>query len=110
MCQNWYSVIGQVLDVIGFLTIAWEWRFGYRDIGADITSKIEAMLDKKAAAHAGEPYVDNSGYELQYRHVQQWIWEEYSKRGWIFLTGVVLVVLGFLFQLLGNWPHLFRSC
>ena len=25
MCQNWYSIIGQSLDVVGFLIIAFEW-------------------------------------------------------------------------------------
>jgi hypothetical protein len=25
MCQNWYSIFGQCLDVVGFLIIAFEW-------------------------------------------------------------------------------------
>ena len=26
MCQQWYSVVGLALEVVGFLFVAWEWR------------------------------------------------------------------------------------
>ena len=29
MCQQWFSVAGLVLDVVGFLIIAFEWRHTY---------------------------------------------------------------------------------
>ena len=30
MCQQWLSVFGLIADVIGFLMIAWEWRYMFR--------------------------------------------------------------------------------
>jgi hypothetical protein len=110
MCQSWYSVIGQSLDIVGFLTIAWEWYFGYKQLRAEIAEKIEIMLEKREADHEGRPYENTRGFELQWRHVQELYWQEWRWRGRVFFTGVVLVTLGFMFQLLGSWPHLFRSC
>lgn len=103
-------LIGQFLDVVGFLTIAWEWRYAYRDVGAEMADKIDVMLDKRAAEHAGEEYVETRDFEITSRHVQQWMWQEWRHRGHLFSIGVALVILGFVFQVLGSWPHLFRSC
>lgn len=111
MCQNWYSVTGQVLDIMGFLTIAWEWwRYAYRDLGADIAGQIEVMLERRQAEHEERAYEDTRGFELHSRHVQQEYWKEYFRRGRIFAVGATLVIFGFVFQVLGNIPHLFKSC
>lgn len=110
MCQNWYSVIGQVLDVIGFLTIAWEWHYGYEDIGAEIVEKLNERLQEQDLEEAEQYGMEPTANSLQSRYVREEYWKEYYRRGNIFRLGVTLVVLGFIFQVLGSWPHLFRSC
>jgi hypothetical protein len=35
----------------------------------------------------------------------EWLW-----RRRVFLTGAALVITGFIFQALGNWPHLIKAC
>jgi hypothetical protein len=53
MCQNWYSVIGQLLDVIGFLTIAVEWSHEYkRDHESASASFNEPMSSKRRNCRA----------------------------------------------------------
>jgi hypothetical protein len=29
MCQQWFSIVGLLLDIVGFLLIAFEWRRMY---------------------------------------------------------------------------------
>jgi len=43
--------------------------------------------------------------EFQKLFLREWRW-----RRKVFFTGATLVVLGFVFQVLGNWPHAFNSC
>jgi hypothetical protein len=30
MCQQWFSLAGLVLEVVGFLFVAWEWRHVFK--------------------------------------------------------------------------------
>jgi hypothetical protein len=32
MCQQWFSMTGLVLEVVGFLLVAWEWRHVFESI------------------------------------------------------------------------------
>jgi hypothetical protein len=43
--------------------------------------------------------------EFQKLFLQEWLW-----RRSVFFTDAGLVILGFVFQVLGNWPHGIRSC
>lgn len=43
--------------------------------------------------------------EFQKLFLKEWHW-----RSRIFFVGAGMVILGFIFQVLGSWPHLFKSC
>jgi hypothetical protein len=112
MCSNWWSVVGLTMDAIGFLIIAWEWRIGYLGLQDDLAGRIERVLDRRMAAAEGldpeEP--DDPDFPLNWNHVQQEYWKELTRRGRTFMAGMVLVIFGFLFQLIGSWPNLFKAC
>jgi hypothetical protein len=98
MCQNWYSVIGLILDVTGFLLIAREWRWAINLQGAE---KIRAV------GEMGEP---SPWGKKDRKHVLQGWFSEFKLRRLLFRLGTAFIVAGFLGQLLGSWPHLFKSC
>jgi hypothetical protein len=110
MCQNWYSVIGQLLDVIGFLTIAFEWYHQYKRDHEKRIGELHTASETKSAEYRGEKYEDPDNDADNWRIFQKLFLEEWRWRRKVFVTGVGLVILGFVFQVLGNWPHLFRAC
>jgi hypothetical protein len=111
MCQNWFSVIGQILDVVGFLFIAYEWHIMFKRDIEHRTLRVQADYERCEAEAAGKQWADPSAADYtMWRPFQKLINEDKKRRQTLFYPGVALVVLGFLGQLLGNWPHLFRSC
>jgi hypothetical protein len=98
MCQNWYSVIGLILDVSGFLLIAREWRWAINLQGAEKVRAVGEMGERR-------PWDKNEP-----KYILQGWFSEFKIRRRLFRLGTVLIVLGFLGQLLGSWPHLFKSC
>jgi hypothetical protein len=79
MCQQWLSVAGLVLDVIGFLIIAFEWRHPY----------LHSVFLR----------------EVRVRHTQRENLKDNRYRARLFFVGVVLVIFGFLGQTLGSLPY-----
>lgn len=111
MCQSWYSVIGQLLDVMGFLLLAFEWHMMFTREIEERNTRVQAGYDRSAAEAKGWKYKDpTAGDYTMWRPFSKFIQEDKKRRQVIFFAGVTLIVLGFLFQVLGNWPHLFRSC
>jgi hypothetical protein len=53
MCRNWYSATGQVLDVIGFLTIAFEWYHQYKRDHEKRIGELQRAYEQQAAELAG---------------------------------------------------------
>src|SRR5260370_9418167 len=54
MCQNWFSVIGQTFDVIGFLIIAFEWYHQFwRDHERRI-GELQKAYERQTALYQGE--------------------------------------------------------
>jgi hypothetical protein len=110
MCQSWFSIIGELFDVVGFLIIAVEWhhqfeRDHYRRIG-----ELQKAYERQAAELRGEVYEDPDEDKSNWRMFQKLFIEEWKWRRKVFFTGAGLIILGFIFQVLGNWPHLIRSC
>jgi hypothetical protein len=110
MCQNWYSVIGQLLDVVGFLTIAFEWYHQYKRDHDKRIGELQRAYEQQAAELAGDDYEDPDSDKDNWRMYQKLFLEEWRWRSKVFFTGATLVILGFIFQVLGSWPHLFRAC
>jgi hypothetical protein len=55
MCQNWYAVIGQTLDIIGFLTIAFEWYHQYKRDHERRIGELEKAYERNSAELLGQP-------------------------------------------------------
>lgn len=116
MCQQWFSVIGQTLDVIGFLFIASEWRHVFmhtREVGL---RQIHEEAKRALTASLGKDPIDRTGEKFEkWNAIQDEFIEDWTYRGRIFKYGVTLVVLGFVFQAMGSWPggvplFGYRSC
>jgi hypothetical protein len=110
MCQNWYAIIGQLLDVVGFIIIAIEWHHQFKRDHDRRIGELQKAYEQQAAENAGEVYDDADSDKYNWRIYQKLFLTEWEWRRNVFYTGASLVILGFLFQALGNWPHLFRSC
>ena len=106
MCQQWFSIAGLSFDIAGFLLIAFEWRHMFirerrrrlRNFGHD--------QERSRAEDTGHIYEDpRLGEYTLWRDFQKLFSEEWTMRGRLFFWGVVLVLLGFFFQVLGSWPQ-----
>jgi hypothetical protein len=114
MCQQWFSVIGLILDVCGFLLIAKEWWHVFE----------HSILLRQAAVE--EDYIETvEGDEAatrrrranasMWRNTQRENRKDNDYRRKVFVVGMVMIVLGFLGQLVGSLPYSqsfigFRSC
>jgi hypothetical protein len=58
MCQNWFSVIGLLLDVSGFLLLAREWYWAIRLQGGDKVREIGDIGERAAKKRRREPEYD----------------------------------------------------
>jgi hypothetical protein len=104
MCQQWFSVVGLILDVCGFLLIAREWWHVFQ----------HSILLRQSAVH--EDYVltvegEEAARRIReanasmWRNTQRENRKDNESRQKMFATGMVLVVLGFLGQLIGSLPY-----
>src|SRR3954469_2696078 len=111
MCQNWYSVIGLVFDVIGFLMIAVEWHMMFRRDMRHRELRAHEYYEKASAEVLGVKYDDPTDADYtMWREFQRLMVDEDGVRSRLFYPGVFLVLLGFLFQVAGSWPHLLPTC
>jgi hypothetical protein len=104
MCQQWFSVVGLCLDVIGFLTIAIEWHHGFVRDHEKRIDQLGRAYERAAAEARGEQVGDLDEDKLMWREFQKLFLQEWRWRGRVFYSGAILIVLGFLGQLLGSWP------
>jgi hypothetical protein len=87
----------------GLLLIAREWRWAINLQGAEKVRTVGEMGEKARGRRT--PWdKDEPKYMLQ-----GWF-SEFRIRRRLFRVGTILIILGFLGQLLGSWPHLFKSC
>jgi hypothetical protein len=110
MCQNWFAVIGQTLDVVGFLIIAFEWYHQYKRDHERRIGELQKAYERQAAWYKGEPPPEQDEDMLMWREFQKLFLKEWRWRRKVFFTGAGLVIAGFVFQVLGSWPHLIRAC
>jgi predicted Holliday junction resolvase-like endonuclease len=104
MCQQWFSVVGLILDVCGFLLIAREWWHVFQH---SILLRQDAMEEDCLAQREGEEAVKKRrrAKASMWRNTQLENRIDNARRQKLFLSGMVLVVLGFLGQLIGNLPY-----
>ena len=105
MCQQWFSVLGQTFDIAGFLLIAFEWRHMFLREREGRLYELQHDYERTSAEYRGEVYKDPSSADhTMWREFQKLFIKEWRMRKRIFYSGVVFVVLGFLFQVMGSWP------
>lgn len=54
MCQNWFSILGQLLDVVGFLTIAIEWHHQFKRDHDRRIGELQKAYERQSAELLGE--------------------------------------------------------
>jgi hypothetical protein len=104
MCQQWFSVVGQILDVIGFLTIAWEWHHMFSRDRRRRIAELEEARNRSMSAQLAVPHMPIDQDAAMWRVFQKLFLREWRWRGRVFGAGVVLIILGFLGQVLGSFP------
>jgi hypothetical protein len=105
MCQQWFSVAGLIFDVIGFLTIAWEWHHMFQRDRSNRIHELGEARERSIAEREERPYKAIDDDAMMWRVFQKLFLQEWRWRAKVFFTGVVLVIIGFLGQLLGSWPY-----
>jgi len=86
MCQQWFSVAGLVFDIVGFFIIAREWFWSIRLQGAEQVERRGNVVDDDR--------------DRKYRWLG-WL-QQYKLRTRLFVTGAVLIILGFIGQAIGS--------
>jgi hypothetical protein len=105
MCQGWVSVAGLVLDIVGFLLIAYEWHHMFLLYNAEKQYGVQKAYDEAAARAEGKTYEDPNAEDYSMWRVMQHFARKHAKyRAVFFYSGSVLVILGFIGQTLGSWP------
>lgn len=110
MCQDWFSVVGQSLDLIGFYIIAWEW---YHQLERDHDRRmveLKKAYDRQSAEILGEKYIDPDDEKDNWRIYQPLFLKEWRWRRKMFIAGAVCFTLGIAGQILGSWPNLIAKC
>ena len=109
MPQAWLNVIGLTLDFFGVLLFSSEWWTGLK------SERREAELELRRSIFKPNPMMPRN--EGPNQAVFDWMREQQearqrqlraaearSARWHYYLTALILVGLGFLFQLAGSWP------
>jgi hypothetical protein len=58
MCQQWFSVVGLLFDVVGFLLIAFEWQQVFRREHETRIDELGHDHERSKAERIGESYED----------------------------------------------------
>ena len=108
MCQQWLSVVGLMMDLVGFGLIAFEWHKMFtREIHfrqMELSDAHEKML--RAMQDDREPGFLHSNEEmLMAKEFSKLYGQEVTRRAWLFFGGAGLIVAGFLLQAAGSWPR-----
>jgi hypothetical protein len=104
MCQQWFSVVGLISDVCGFVLIAREWWHVFQH---SILLRLSAVHEDYILTIEGEEAARRirDANASMWRNTQRENRKDNELRRKTFVTGMVLVVLGFLGQLVGSLPY-----
>jgi hypothetical protein len=106
MCQQWFSVGGLVLDVIGVVMIIREWQIMFNRHHEQRVQAIDDLYARLSRKMDGVTEVneDDEHWSMG-KHMSDGLTEDVRYRGRLVYTGVALVILGFICQVLGSWPY-----
>ena len=107
MCQQWFSVVGLLADVIGFMMIAREWYKAMALYRFNRELEISEIRERVIAREQGKsrtPYEEDEDNPSLPKHMEQALEYELEERTGLFWWGMVLVIVGFVLQVFGSWP------
>ena len=89
MCQQWFSIVGLLLDIVGFLVIAFEWRHMYIRERERRMDELQHDYERSRAENFGETYNDpRAGDYTMARLFSKLFMKEWRYRGRLFYGGV----------------------
>ena len=114
MCQQWFSLFGLTLEVIGFVFVVSEWSHVFKHSALTRQNAVEA--DYELTTQSME--ADNRrrlAEASMWRNTQRENRIDNRWRARVFYIGVLLVLLGFAGQAIGSLPYGisvigFKSC
>jgi hypothetical protein len=117
MCQQWFSVAGLVLDIVGVLLIVAEWRIAFRQHFEAGKAEIDSMMKRwvdRMEGRVAEIDIDADS-PASGRAAWATLMGATKMRGGLVYVGIAFIVFGFAGQLLGSWPYGvpyfgFKSC
>jgi len=109
MCQQTISIIGLLLDAIGFILVAVEWRRAFMSAADQREYELERAYALKLKNEYGIKDVEvppsrEEETTTMVRDFSKFHHKEKSFRLKLFYFGVVLVLVGFALQVVGSLP------
>jgi len=98
---NWWSVTGNLFDLVGFLIVAGEWYIAMKLQAEALQLKSEVTALQYIAHSQNRPDLDRPDLAARIDAANS------TLDGWrsnLFLGGLILVVIGFALQVIGSWP------
>ncbi len=94
MASQWWTIVGLTFDILGFGFLAWEWSRGFRE---------EWRERHKGDALLGRSFPSGNRNNSELTKTRQALTDrEMSARAWRFGFGALMIVLGFVLQLVGS--------
>jgi hypothetical protein len=117
MNQAWLQVAGLVFDILGVGLIAWEWILaqraerGLRALEQEREQAQKSLDELRATGALGpdslQPFItalhDSDRRLVEHRRRVMRRWFEHRRYRAIY-AGMLLVLVGFILQLMGTWP------
>ena len=105
MCQQWFSVVGNLTEIVGFLLVVREWYHVFSLDALQRRNRIERYYERTCAETEGREWVDPSSAEHRmWREFRRLLNRDLRYRRRIFFGGSALIVLEAILQMAGNWP------
>ncbi len=105
VCQQWFSVVGNLTEIVGFLLVVREWYHVFSVDALQRRNRIERDFERTRTEQEGRKWVDPSSADhTMWREFQRLLIRDLRYRKRIFFGGSALVVFGACLQMAGNWP------
>ncbi len=111
MCQNWFSIVGLTLSLVGFLLIVLEWTRAFSAYADDEIKKISDFMRSERKRFGVEFAIDEDDEDDEYnhsmgKHLGQGLQDRLGVRMRLVTGGVILTATGTILQIIGALPNL----
>jgi hypothetical protein len=90
MCQNWYAIVGNGFEVVGFLIIAFEWYHQFKRDYERRLDKLQTAYERQSAEILGRPYEDPDNDKDNWRMFQKLFREGMNWRLKVYYSGLLV--------------------